>query len=88
MVNDNKLKIIELREKGYGYKKIAKELGISVGSVRHACEQAEANITKEHCLYCGKEMTSIPGKKRKRFCSDKCRYDYWNKQKKEAKHGN
>jgi methyl-accepting chemotaxis protein len=30
------------------------------------------------CLKCGIEIRSIKGKKKKRFCSDRCRWDWWN----------
>ena len=37
------------------------------------------------CLKCGNEIRSIKGKKKKRFCSDRCRWDWWNNHIKEEK---
>ena len=31
-----------------------------------------------HCPKCGKPITQVPGRKHKRFCSDKCRNAWWN----------
>ena len=33
------------------------------------------------CEYCGKLMNNLWHRKGKRFCSDRCRYDYWNREK-------
>jgi hypothetical protein len=75
----NKDIIRTLSHKGYGYKKIAKELNISVGSVRNALiEVTDAPV----CKNCGGKLKFIEGKKKKVFCSDACRYDFWNKRKK------
>jgi endogenous inhibitor of DNA gyrase (YacG/DUF329 family) len=37
------------------------------------------------CLKCGGEIKSIKGKKKRRFCSDRCRWDWWNNHIKEEK---
>lgn len=78
----NKEEIKRLSQKGYGYKKIAKELNISIGSVRNALAEVPDG---EVCKNCGGKLKFIAGKKKKTFCCDSCRYDYWNKQKKEGK---
>lgn len=33
---------------------------------------------KYYCECCGKEVMQKPGRKLKRFCSDKCRNAWWN----------
>ena len=80
---EKKEKIIELREKGYGYGKIAELLGISINTVKSFCRRN--NITKGEnnqikdiviCPNCGEEINVI---KKKRFCSNKCRTSYWSK---------
>lgn len=83
MTNTEKQKILELRSKGYGYKKISKELGISVGSIRNICEKGAIIHV---CKNCGVEIKSIKGKKQKIYCSDKCRFDWWNKHRDELNH--
>ena len=70
-----------LREKGYGYKRIANELGLSVNTVKSYCRRHPELIKKTFvCLNCGKPFEQKPKRKQKRFCSDKCRYSWWNKQ--------
>ncbi len=76
MTDTEKNKILELRSLGYGYQKIAKEIGISVNSIRNYCSKQNSIIT---CKECGKKIKQHPGKKKKKFCSDKCRYIWWNK---------
>ena|ERR1035437_679951 len=36
----------------------------------------------EECLNCKKELISESGKREKKFCDDKCRASYWQKNKK------
>lgn len=74
-------KILALRNKGYGYKRIAKELDVSVGTVRYTLTKVEDDALSGLCKTCGKKMMSIKGKKKKVFCSDKCRYKWWNNKK-------
>lgn len=81
MTDEIKNKIIALRKEGYGYKKIAKETGETIGVVRHLCVALEHKETTE-CLQCGLPIKSPNGRKQKRFCSDRCRWNYWNKRKK------
>ncbi len=73
-------KIIELRKEGFGYKKIAKELNMTVSAVRYAVTKIE---DEEHllgkCKNCGIEIKFIKGKKKKIFCSDNCRSKWWSK---------
>lgn len=85
MNSDIKKKIVALRKKGYGYKKIAKEIGESVGVVRHLCVSIDNEPQKSNCLNCGLPIKSITGKKEKKFCCDKCRYEWWNKKHKEER---
>lgn len=82
MTEEQKSQIRELRKDGLGYKLIAKELGISANSVKsfcrrnELCENPKGEILR--CEQCGKALHSIPGKKKKRFCSDICRQTWWN----------
>ena len=69
MTNEEKTKIINLRKEGNGYKKIAKEVpGVSIGSIRFIL-----------CLNCVNKLEMIPHHKEKKYCNDRCRYEYWNK---------
>lgn len=77
MTNEEKTKIINLRKEGNGYKKIAKEVpGVSIGSIRFICNELEKTLL---CLNCGNKLEIIPHHKEKKYCNDRCRYEYWNK---------
>ena len=78
-------KILELRDKGYGYKKIATELLLKRDQVRYICNLKEKNPLGGNCKNCGRNIKSVRGKKKKVYCSNKCRYQWWNKQKKMKK---
>lgn len=71
--------ILKLRNKGYGYKRIAKELSISVSAARYVCLKNDEKSKTTHCKNCSLSIISIEGKRKKVFCSDKCRYNWWNK---------
>jgi hypothetical protein len=76
---DDKRKILELKQMGYGYKKIAKELNLTLSVVRYACSKiSEDDPLGGNCEQCHIQMKSTKGRKDKRFCSDKCRWKWWN----------
>ena len=80
MNNDLNIKINDLRQIGYGYKKIAKELSMTISAVRYVCSKlSDEDLLDGSCENCGLKIKSIKGKKKKRFCSDKCRWMWWNK---------
>ena len=86
MTDLEKHRITLLREKGYGYIRIANELGISVNTIKSFCRRnithkTEPILTGEitSCENCGQEIRQIAKQKRKRFCCDKCRNAWWNK---------
>ncbi|MDX9695587.1 MAG: hypothetical protein RBT49_07325 [Bacteroidales bacterium] len=70
--------IIQLRQAGYGYKRIARTLKVRIAEVRRICDENDAARLSGQCKQCHISITSIKGKKRKQFCSDRCRWDYWN----------
>jgi orotate phosphoribosyltransferase-like protein len=80
-MNINK-QILELRNKGYGYKKIASELQLTRDQVRYICKRSEGETSEDVCKNCGIKIKSSVGKKRKIYCSDKCRYQWWNDKRK------
>ena len=91
MTDSQKAKIIRLRADGKGYRAISHELGISLGTVKSYCirngidaekatklaEKITAGTTQ--CENCGKAIKQDPQRKHKRFCSDGCRNQWWNK---------
>ena len=82
MTNEECMKIEELQHEGYGYKKIALLLELPVNTVksyvrRHPVTPTAAVLAKG-CLHCGAPLAQLPGKKEKKFCSDRCRMAWWN----------
>ena len=92
MTTDEKNKIISLRRSGMSMAEVADELGLSRNTVKSFCRRqgltgdAETmpavTITdtpfEKTCQCCGKPMVVYPGRKEKKFCSDKCRLRAWN----------
>lgn len=91
MTDSQKEEIIVLRKDGIGYMKIAQKLGISQNTVKSYCRRnglskpediAMATPVKadaeSFCLQCGVPVSQTQGRKQKRFCSDKCRMNWWN----------
>lgn len=87
MTAQEKKRIAELRSVGFGYKKIAAEIGISENTVKSYLkrmidtdDQKKPNQPAAvfSCLQCGKPVPQNPGRKEKKFCSDACRYRWWN----------
>ena len=76
MTVEEKNRIIELRNKGMGYGEISKILNISKSTISTFCNSK--SFVNGVCPMCGNELIHVPGKKRKRFCSDKCRLTWWN----------
>lgn len=85
MTDEQKELIEAYRRKGVGYKQIAKELEMSPNSVKSYCrrnklsnEDLKRNDGESSCEQCGTIIHQVKGRKRKRFCSDKCRNQWWN----------
>lgn len=91
MTNKQKKYIRDMRIEGKGYNTIANALFLSRDSVRDYCKRnglagngavvhlnAEFDV-KNHrvCKRCGKTLLHVPGKRKKTFCSDYCRKQYW-----------
>lgn len=94
-----KTQINNMRCEGLGYKAIAKELDISENTVKSFCRRnnltkAEniSTITytedKNYCKNCGELVEQNDKKKKKQFCSDKCRMEWWNTHRELVHHKN
>ena len=81
MTEQEKNQILKLKEDGLGYKKISKQLGISLGNVKSVIRRNERAPEIHYCKNCHKEISNIPGKKHKVFCCDACRMEWWNSHK-------
>lgn len=83
MTDYEKNMIMTLQGKGYGYKRIAKELGLAVNGVKTFCRRHPVSAAPQkvqavtRCLYCGMEVQQTPKRKVKKFCSDRCRMAWW-----------
>lgn len=73
-MNDlEKKRILELKEAGYGYGSIAKQLGISKSTISSFLKSLSGYTV---CKCCGKKFVQPAGVRTKVFCCDKCRYKY------------
>lgn len=91
MIENQRIQIVKLRAAGYGYKRIAQRLGISLNTVKSFCRRR--SLSKDiasksavilsgevaHCGNCGAVIYQIKGQKRRKYCSDQCRMAYWAK---------
>ena len=87
---EQKETVRKLRLKGLGYIRIAKIVGISVDTVKSHCRRhgltGDANNKETipvkpnvgYCRQCAVEVQQTPGRKEKKFCSDRCRMKWWN----------
>lgn len=87
MTAEEKQQIATLKAQGMGYKKIAATIGISENTVKSFLRRADEvpeifscpDDSGDHlCRQCGKPVRQNPGRKEKKFCSDACRYAWWN----------
>lgn len=94
MTQNERETVTKLRNNGYGYIRISKMVGVSVNTVKSFCRRncmtqdtvvriplvLGEGLTEPHfCRNCGIEVVQIPGRKEKKFCSDRCRNLWWNR---------
>lgn len=78
----DKRKIMELKIKGFGSKRIASTLQLNPSAVktfihRHGKDPAYV-LSLGLCACCGSPLVQTPGRKSKKFCSDACRMKWWS----------
>jgi endogenous inhibitor of DNA gyrase (YacG/DUF329 family) len=93
MTKEQKSQITKLRTEGYGYNRVAQMTGLSENTVKSFCRRNNLTgmaivdlpkIRKQvadgmyYCKCCGVYVEQKPGRKEKKFCSDKCRMEWWN----------
>ena len=88
MNDTQRQQIRKLREKGASYGKISQALGLSENTIKTYCRRhglggvAKTNNTTDedmhYCLCCGVPVPQTKGRKEKKFCSDRCRNNWWN----------
>ena len=77
---EQKSEITILRKTGLGYKAIAKKMYVSVDAVKYYCRTHNLqpkDLPDNVCPVCGTPITQTPHKRKKVFCSGKCRTTHW-----------
>ncbi|MGT2866788.1 RNA polymerase subunit sigma-70 [Streptococcus fryi] len=85
MTPEQKAAIRYLREQGLGYKAIGVRLCLSLNTIKSFCrreaiqtgDKRDASLP-DYCHACGRVLTHMGGKKKKRFCGTSCRQTFWN----------
>ena len=85
MTNAEKKQVEALRREGFAYSAIAREMRLSVNTVKAHCQrngvEPEQNFTRAEnklltlCPFCGARIES--NNRKKRFCSTRCRVAYF-----------
>ena len=80
MTQEEKSRIIHFRQLGIGYTMIARDLGISINTIKSFCRRNVDNIkaSLNQCKQCGAALAQNPGRKEKKFCSVACRMKWWD----------
>ncbi len=78
MTNEQKEQILNYKGQGMGYKKISQLMGMSENTIKSFCKRSRQEVTGGICPSCGRAIETLPGRKAKKFCSDKCRMRWWN----------
>jgi endogenous inhibitor of DNA gyrase (YacG/DUF329 family) len=78
MTVNQKAEIERLQRLGLGYRKIAAELALSVDAVKSYCRRHPVKPELNDCLQCGTPLKQTPHRKRRKFCSERCRTIWWN----------
>ena len=73
-----------LASHGMGYQRIADQLGLSPNTVKSHLQRHPPQLGQTLCHHCGQPVPQNPGRKEKKYCSDKCRMAYWNSHKEEV----
>lgn len=82
----DKQAILTMRQQGLSCPEIAGLLGMSPNTVKSLCHRNKIEVhlpqklPPDLCKNCGAPLHHIKGARQKTFCSDKCRYAWWNRQ--------
>lgn len=91
MTEQQAKQIMKMREQGVGYRSIGLAVGLSRDIVRNFCKSKglagygsaltkniqEQVMLGKACLYCGKKIEQPKTGRPKKFCSEKCRREWW-----------
>lgn len=76
MTEKEKDTIIQLRKSGYTYSKIADALNLSINTVKSFYRRNQ-DCNEQKCIYCGNPVVQLKSTRKKKFCSDNCRFKWW-----------
>ncbi len=77
--SEQKACIVAYRNEGLSYKEIADKLGVSIEYARNIYSREQRSqdaipiASEDSCRFCGNPIKSTEGKKKRIFCSQKCR---------------
>ena len=77
MTKEEKRRVLELCAAGAGYRTISEMTGISKSTVAYFLKN-RSEEPAQACLQCGAKLEHTPHRKKRKFCSDKCRMLWWN----------
>jgi IS30 family transposase len=83
MTIKQKYQIEKMKNDGYSLKAISEELNVSLGTVKSYLARKDAI---HHCEQCGKVIQ--PKSRKNRFCSDRCRMNWWREHRDESEKTN
>ncbi len=78
MTYQNKIAINNLRIEGFTHTEIANRLGLPRSTVCAHIRRHPDIPNASACENCGQLVQHTPGHRKKRFCSDACRWTWWN----------
>lgn len=82
--SQEKQAILTMRQQGHTCPEIASTLLLSPNTVKSICyrsgigTQQPKALDVHTCKNCGNSLQQVTGTKKRSFCSDKCRYSWWN----------
>lgn len=77
--------ILSMYQEGHPYGEIADSLLLSPNTVKSICRRSgikplsSSETDSGRCRNCGAPLCHTAGAKKKLFCSDQCRYAWWNR---------
>ena len=85
MTQNEKNIISRMRKQGVSYGNIAAHLGLSVNTVKSFCRrnklqrsiEPELKTQSALCPHCGEDIEKEPKRTNRKFCSEKCRREWW-----------
>ena len=82
VTNEQKSGVSRLLKKGCSYVEISKKLELPYNSVKSFCRRhkgvVEVKTIESRCKHCGEVISGTRGHRQRLFCSDACRYAWWN----------